>query len=93
MTKAYMVVEVEFDPAATDAIAVSDALDILMDTAKSTPGILDDHGEVRVGGFFPVDPEDIQHLEAISHLPLTQPQKDAMANILHRLGVLEVPEL
>lgn len=48
-----MTVEVEFDDTVTDAESLSNALDILMDNARSTPGILDDYGDVWVGGFFP----------------------------------------
>ena len=45
--------EVSFDDEHTDADSVSDALDTLMDTATSTPGILDEHGSVSIGAFYP----------------------------------------
>jgi len=93
MAKAFMVVEVDYDPTITDAEVVSNALDVLLDTAKGTPGILDEVGNPRVAGFYPIDPEDIQHLHDISKRLLGQPQRDALANILHRLGVLKFPQL
>ena len=93
MAKCYMIVEVEYDPTITDPESVSNALDTLMDTAKSTPGILDEYGNPRVGAFYPVDTEDIQHLHAVAKGPILQVQKDGLANILHRLGVLEEPAL
>lgn len=43
--------EVEYDPAATDPESLSNALDLLLDNARSTPGILDDYGEVRPHSF------------------------------------------
>lgn len=48
---AKLVVEIEYDDD-TDAESVSNALDVLMDNAKSTAGVLEEHGDVRVGGFF-----------------------------------------
>ena len=50
--KATLYVEVEFDDAITDADSLSNGLDILMDNAKSTPGILDDFGDPRITGFY-----------------------------------------
>ena len=46
-------VEVEFDDDLTDADSIGNALDVLMDTAKGTPGVLEDYGDVWIGGFFP----------------------------------------
>ena len=93
MAKAYMVVEVEYDPTVTDSESLADALDILMDTARSTPGILDEYGNPRVGEFYPMDETDILQLEKFTKLPLTKKQRDALANLLHRLGRLDTPAL
>ena len=46
-------VEVEYDAAVTDPESLATALDILMETALSTPGIMDDYGDVSVGEFLP----------------------------------------
>ena len=91
MKKAYMVVEVTYNPATTDALEVSDALDHLMDNARSTPGIMDEVGDPAIGAFFPIDPEDIQILGEVAQGPITQPQKDALDNILQSLGAIQEP--
>jgi hypothetical protein len=44
-------VEVAYDPAATEPESLVTALDILMNTALSTPGILDDYGSPVIGNF------------------------------------------
>ena len=49
-----MTVEVEYEETdEVDAEGISNALDILMDTAISTPDILDDYGNPSVGAFIP----------------------------------------
>lgn len=50
--KARLYVDVEFDGRITDAESVASAADHLMDTARSTPGILDEYGDPRFGGFY-----------------------------------------
>jgi len=45
------IIKVDYDDRCTDPDALGDALDRLMDTALSTPGILDDYGKVEVGKF------------------------------------------
>lgn len=45
--------DVTFDDDRTDEESVATAMDILMKTALSTPGILDDYGPVEIGEFFP----------------------------------------
>ena len=47
------VVEVQFDDSLADEEGIAVALDTLVETATSTPGILDDCGQVTVGEFFP----------------------------------------
>jgi hypothetical protein len=44
-------VDVEFDDAVTDAESVATALDRLMETVLSTPGILEEYGDPEVGEF------------------------------------------
>lgn len=41
---------VTFDPSVTDAASVAAAVDKLIETATSTPGVLDELGEVTIGG-------------------------------------------
>lgn len=49
--KAVLALEVSYDDQLTDPEALTAALDRLMDTALSTPGILEEYGEVEVGAF------------------------------------------
>lgn len=41
--------DVTFDEKVTDEDSVGEAVDSLVETAASTPGILDDYGEVHIG--------------------------------------------
>jgi hypothetical protein len=50
-----MTIDVELDERVTDAESVSRALDVLMETALGTPGVLDEYGDVRVGVFVPLE--------------------------------------
>ena len=45
--------EAGYDDDCTDPDALAVALDTLMETAASTPGILDEYGDVKIGEFFP----------------------------------------
>jgi hypothetical protein len=45
------IVNVDYDDRCTTPDALGDALSRLIDTALSTPGILDNHGRVEVGEF------------------------------------------
>lgn len=51
MAKATFTVEVEYDPEMTHPDGLATALDILLETALSTPGILEEHGDPQVGEF------------------------------------------
>lgn len=55
MKTAILKFAVEYDDKVTDADAVATALDKLMETALSTPGILDEYGKVDVGEFLVVE--------------------------------------
>lgn len=44
-------VEVDYDPAVTDAESVAAAIDMLMGVALSTPEILDEYGNPSIGEF------------------------------------------
>jgi hypothetical protein len=47
-----LMVEVHYDKNKTDAESLASAMDILLTTALSTPGIFDEYGPVEVGEFF-----------------------------------------
>ncbi len=50
--KATLTIDVEYDPDITDDESLASALDRLMETALSTPDILDDYGNPQIGAFF-----------------------------------------
>ena len=50
--KTTLTVEIEYDPAMTDPDSLACAMDRLLETALSTPDILADYGNPRVGEFF-----------------------------------------
>ncbi|REJ65659.1 MAG: hypothetical protein DWQ31_17110 [Planctomycetota bacterium] len=52
MTKATLYLDIEFDEQTTDAESVASALDTLMETALSTPDILSEYGNPRIGPFY-----------------------------------------
>lgn len=49
--------EVTFDANVTDAESLCSALDQLLETAMSTPGILDEYGNPEVGAFSVLSPK------------------------------------
>ena len=59
MRYAILKVVVEYDETKTDAESVATALDRLMETAMSTPGILEEYGNPDVGEFL-IDQDDAQ---------------------------------
>ena len=50
--KTTLTVEIEYDPTMTDPDSLACAMDRLLETALSTPDILADYGNPRVGEFF-----------------------------------------
>ena len=50
--KTTLTVEIEYDPASTDPEGLACAMDRLLETALSTPDILDDYNNPTVGEFF-----------------------------------------
>jgi hypothetical protein len=50
--KTTLTVEIEYDPAMTDGEGLACAMDRLLETALSTPGIFDEYGNPQVGAFF-----------------------------------------
>jgi hypothetical protein len=47
-----LTIQVQYDPQVTDPEALASAADVLLETALSTPGILDEYGEPQFGEFF-----------------------------------------
>jgi hypothetical protein len=50
--KTTLIVAIEYDPTMTDGEGLACAMDRLLETALSTPGILEDYGNPNVGEFF-----------------------------------------
>ena len=50
--KTTLTVEIEYDPAMTDPEGLASAMDRLLETALSTPGIMEDYGVPTIGEFF-----------------------------------------
>ncbi len=53
MAKASLTIEVAYNDKITDPEALASALDTLMETALSTPEILDEYGNPHIGKFYP----------------------------------------
>jgi hypothetical protein len=58
MAKCKLMLEVEYNRDRTDSEALAEAFDRLLGTALTTPGILDEYGEVDVGEFEVAEVED-----------------------------------
>jgi hypothetical protein len=58
MKTARLYLDVDYDESVTDAEGVANALDTLLETAMSTPEILDEYGNPDVGAFY-VTPTDV----------------------------------
>lgn len=55
MAKTTLTLQVNYDPEVTDPESLASALDTLMETVTSTPGILEEYGDPEVGPFYPLD--------------------------------------
>lgn len=88
--KATLTLEIEFDPELTDAESVAGALDTLLDTAMSTPGILDEYGNPGVDEFLVADELIGQARELLAHPDID----DAHHNlrVLHKLLGVPIPD-
>lgn len=58
-------VEVEFDPAITDADSLATAMDRLMETALSTPDIMSDYGNPAVKEFYAVGKQPTRFVTSV----------------------------
>ena len=61
MAKTTLICDIEYDPSLTDPDGLASAMDRLMETARSTPGIMAEYGDPTVGEFLIVD-ENIAEL-------------------------------
>ena len=52
MAKTTLICEIEYDPGVTDPEGLASAMDRLMETVLSTPGIMDEYANPRVGDFY-----------------------------------------
>ena len=52
MAKTTLICEIEYDPEVTDPEGLASAMDRLMETVLSTPGIMDEYANPRVGDFY-----------------------------------------
>lgn len=75
MKTATMTIDVTYDEGLTDPDALSTALDTLLVTALSTPGILDEYGDLSVGDFRSIAAPGakIRRLARQRHYPLAHP--------------------
>jgi len=53
--KTRLIVEIAYDPSMTDPEGLPVAMDRLLETALSIPGVLDDYGNPKIGEFFVAD--------------------------------------
>jgi hypothetical protein len=52
MAKTTLTVDIEYDPELTEPEGLASAMDRLLETALSTPGVMEDYGNPRMGEFF-----------------------------------------
>jgi hypothetical protein len=47
-----LILSVTYDSKVTDSESIASAMDTLLETAASTPGILDEYGDPEIGQFY-----------------------------------------
>ena len=77
MVKTTLICEIKYDPNLTDPEGLASAMDRLMETALSTPGIMDEYGVLQVGEFL-VATEPGQEAEVQRRWVLYNPDTDAL---------------
>ena len=83
--KSTLTIDVEYDPAVTDADSMASALDTLMETALSTPGILDEYGNPRIGEFGILQPAPKSYALELDG-PLFRMQRELLLRLHHATG-------
>jgi hypothetical protein len=58
-----LTVEIRYDPKVTDPESLASAMDRLMETALSTPGLLDEYGDPVIGEFYVLAEDDKQRTQ------------------------------
>ena len=54
---AILTLEIEYDDTITDEESLASAFDVLLGTATSSDGVLDEYGNPEIGEFFPMNPD------------------------------------
>lgn len=62
---ATLYLEVTYDPELTDAESLAKAMDVVLETALSTPDLLDDYGKPGVGPFFATGKRSSRHVTTL----------------------------
>jgi hypothetical protein len=75
---ATLYLEVTYDPELTDAESLAKAMDILMETALSTPDLLDDYGNPGVGPFYATGRKSSRH---VATLDVSDPDTEALVAV------------
>ena len=83
--KSTLIIDVEYDPDITDDESLAVALGRLMETALSTPGILDEYGNPRVGEFFVARPVPKSYTVELDG-PLFRTQRELLLRLHHSAG-------
>ncbi len=90
--KSTLTIDVEYDPDITDDEGLAYALDRLMETALSTPGILDEYGNPRIGQFFIARPVPKSYTLELDG-PLFRTQRELLLRLHHAAGMGETVPL
>lgn len=83
--KSTLTIDIEYDPAATDDESLAYALDRLMETALSTPGILDEYGNPQIGQLFIARPVPKRYALELDG-PLFRDQRELLLRLHHAAG-------
>ena len=83
--KTTLTIDVEYDPEITDDESLASGLDRLMETALSTPDILDDYGNPRIGPFSIARPVPKTYTLELDG-PLFRDQRELLLRLHHAAG-------
>ena len=83
--KSTLKLDVEYDPSVTDDESLACSLDMLMETALSIPGILDEYGNPRIGKFCILQPALNSYALELDG-PLFRAQREFLLRLHHAAG-------